>query len=164
MGPFNYRINHYRQSITIVNHNHQSLSSITIVNHYRQSLLSITIVNHYRQSLSSITIVNHNHLSQSSSPFSFRAKNRSKHPCPELNHSPADTPYTERCLTTNHVATASTFPHVQNIYCKLVFRKKHYLEKTLFKKRKIFVSDRIRTRHLRLDSPRCYHLSYNHTS
>ena len=95
--------NHYHQSqssITIINHNHQSqsLSSITIINHnhYHQSLITIinhnlssitiyhqsqSIINHYHQSQSSITIIIHQSL------FSFRAKNRSKCPCPELNHS-----------------------------------------------------------------------------
>ena len=119
-------LNHQSQSINKhnhLNHNHQSQSSHFDHNH----LISITIISFQSQSshfdhnhLISITIISITITIISITIIHRRFFSRSKRPCPELNHSPADTPYTKGCLTTNHVATASTISHVQNIYIYIV--------------------------------------------
>ena len=150
-------LNHKSQSsqsqitiISITNHNHlnhksqssQSQSSQSQITIISITIISITNHNHlnhlnhnYLQSqssqsqLSPITIIS---IQSQSSPMIFF-----KRPCPGLNHSPADTPYTKRCLTTNHVATASTIPHVQNIYIYLYLYCKLVQKRTNIKKKNI---------------------------
>ena len=155
-----------QSSVTIINHrNHpsQSQSSITIINHNHQSQSSIainpsiTIINrnqsinhnHNHQSQSSITNINHNHQSQISITIIrhvtiiifFSSEESIQTPMSRIEPLPCRHALHRRVYHyTNHVATASTIPHVQNIYiytylyCKLVLEKNKYK-----KRRKLFV-------------------------